>query len=97
MVVLHYLPGRIRAKDSLLYDKDLSRSIEIYCENLYGVKFSRVNHHSATVLIVYDEEKTNRSLILENVEAAIHTPPACGLRFPLRSCGKARRVCWSFG
>lgn len=72
MFVLHSLPGRIRARNKFLYDKKLSQYIGIYCDHLHGVNFSRVNHHAGTILIVYDEEKTNDHLILENIETAIH-------------------------
>jgi len=73
LIVLHSLPGRIRAKNRRLYDKKLSQYIGIYCDNLYGVKFCRVNYKAGTILILYDENKTQNDIILNNVETAINT------------------------
>lgn len=78
MVVLHSLPGRVRAKSRRLYDKSMSQYIGIYCDSLYGVKFCRVNHKSGTILILYDEEKTQDALILKNIETAIITVKSNG-------------------
>lgn len=69
---LHTLPGRIRIRNNCLYhDKALSRYINIYCDSLYGVKYSRVNDKTATVLIVYDENKTEPDVLIANVQTAI--------------------------
>lgn len=73
MLVLHSLPGRIRIRNSYLYDRELSQCIGVYCENVYGVQFCRVNHKTGTILIVYDEEKTYKKLILENLQTAIQS------------------------
>ena len=73
MLELHTLPGRIRVKNHILYnDKALAQYIDVYCENLYGVRHCHVNGRTATILIVYDEEKTTRNLILDNLENAIY-------------------------
>jgi cation-transporting P-type ATPase C len=72
MLELHALPGRIRVKNPVFYkDKALSQYINLYCENLYGVKYCRVSDRTATVLIVYDEAKTNQDLLLDSLKSAI--------------------------
>lgn len=73
MLVLHILPGRVRAKHHGLYDKRLSQYLCVYCDNLYGVKSCRVNCHSATILILFDADKINERVLLEHIERAVHT------------------------
>lgn len=66
------LPGRIRWKDqTLYYNKSLSKYINIYIDNLYGVKYSSVNHITTSILVVYDPLKTNYHVIRKNIENAI--------------------------
>lgn len=66
------LPGRIRWKNHLLYyNKSLAKYINIYIDNLYGVKYSLVNHITASILVVYDPMKTNYHVIRKNIEHAI--------------------------
>lgn len=72
MQILHSLPGRVRIKNNILYhDKELSQYINAYCDHLYGVKHSHVDHKTGTILIVYNQEETESTLLFENIEHAI--------------------------
>ena len=72
MQELHTLPGRVRIRNNCLYhDKALSQYINVYCDNLYGVKRSRVNEKTATILIVYDENRTQPDILISNIQTAI--------------------------
>jgi len=57
MEEISVLPGRIRFKSLQLFDKTLAEFVHISIEKLPGVKHSRVNHLTSSILIVYDEEK----------------------------------------
>jgi cation-transporting P-type ATPase C len=66
------LPGRVRFQTNKAYrNKKISEYIDIYTENLYGVKYSNVNHNTGTILVAYDETKTNLKSIKNNIEQAL--------------------------
>lgn len=66
------LPGRIRFKNLRLYsDKPLAFYINVYIHHLYGVKYSKVNHITSSILVIYDPQKTNHGLIRQNIDHAI--------------------------
>lgn len=72
MQIINELPGRIRLKNTQLYfDSGLSKYINLYTQNLYGVKNCRVNPASCTILIIYDTEKTDYNLLQRNIDNAI--------------------------
>jgi len=72
MEIISAVPGRVRFKNSNLYfNKTLSKYINIYSGNLYGVKFSRVNPCTATILVMYDSDKIEFDLLKHNIECAI--------------------------
>lgn len=69
---LHVLPGRVRFKADIIYkDKTLSKYISAYIDNLYGVKYSRVNTTASTILVIYDEDKSNYKLIESKIKSAL--------------------------
>jgi hypothetical protein len=66
------LPGRIRLKNHKLYNnKSLARYLNCNLDNLYGVKNSNVNYISATILIVYDQKKTNIETLKSKIDELI--------------------------
>jgi cation transport ATPase len=68
---LTILPGRVRFKyPQLYYDQSLAKYLHVHLNNLAGVYYSKVNPYSATILVVYDSEKTNHTLIRELVSQA---------------------------
>lgn len=72
MECINALPGRVRFKSlDILNRKDISDYIEKYIESLYGVKSSRVTQLTGSILVYYDEGKTNFNIIKENVEKAL--------------------------
>ncbi|ATW26255.1 heavy metal translocating P-type ATPase [Candidatus Formimonas warabiya] len=72
MQEISVLPGRIRWRNpSLTYNKALARYINVYVDNLYGVKYSVVNHITASILVFYDPFKTDYRIIGRNIENAI--------------------------
>lgn len=72
MKEISVLPGRVRFQANRTYrNKKLSEYIDIYTENLYGVKYSNVNHNTGTILVVYDETKTNLKSIKNSIEQAL--------------------------
>lgn len=75
MVILQeisILPGRIRFRNhSLYYNKALANYITVYIDNLYGVKYSIVNHNTASILVVFDPLKINYHVIRKNIENAV--------------------------
>lgn len=69
---LSVLPGRVRFKCNRTYfDRKLAKYIDMYAEGLYGVEYSRVNHNLGTILILYDEAKTNPKLIKSSIEQVL--------------------------
>jgi cation-transporting P-type ATPase C len=52
-------------------NKELAKYIDIYAEGLYGVEFSKVNYKTGTILVSYDETKTNLKLIKSSIEQAL--------------------------
>jgi cation-transporting P-type ATPase C len=69
---LHVLPGRVRFKDNNIYrDRALAKYISVYIDNLYGVQYSRINTNTSTILVVYDEKKSDYRLIRSNIQKAI--------------------------
>jgi P-type E1-E2 ATPase len=65
------LPGRARLKSNKLYhNKPLARYLNTYIDNLYGVKYSNVNHNTASILILFDPQKTNLEALKQNIEKA---------------------------
>jgi cation transport ATPase len=78
---LTILPGRVRFKyPKLYYDKSLAKYLHVHLDTLAGVCYSRVNPCTATILVVYDSEKTNHTLISELVSqaAASASKNGCG-------------------
>ena len=72
MEIISAVPGRVRFKSCNIYfNKKLSKYINIYCDNLYGVKFSRVNPATATILVVYNSNKIEFDLLKHNLECAL--------------------------
>lgn len=72
MKEISVLPGRVRFKTNKAYqNKSLSEYIDIYIENLYGVKYSNVNYNTGTILVVYDETKTNLVSIKNSIKQAL--------------------------
>lgn len=72
MEKISVLPGRIRLRNhSLHYNKALAKYINVYIDNLYGVKYGMVNYSTASILIVYDPLKTNYQIIQKNIQNAI--------------------------
>lgn len=72
MQQISVIPGRIRLKDrALLQNADLAGYLNVYTDNLAGVKYSAVNHNTASVLIVYDVKRTSAETIIKNIENAI--------------------------
>ncbi|AKL96395.1 cation transport ATpase [Clostridium aceticum] len=68
MEEVHVLPGRMRLKSPQLYDKKIAETMHIAIEKLIGVKYSRVNYYTSSVLIVYDIEKTDQVSIQEEIK-----------------------------
>ncbi|MBC2581318.1 HAD-IC family P-type ATPase [Clostridium sp. DJ247] len=72
MKELSVLPGRVRFKSNKAYrNKQLAEYIDMYMENLYGIKYSDVNYNTGTILVVYDEKKTNLELIKNSIEQVL--------------------------
>ncbi|MCX7842148.1 MAG: HAD-IC family P-type ATPase [Clostridia bacterium] len=70
--VINTLPGRARIKISyMLYNKTLSRYLNAYVDNLYGVRCSSANHYSSTILVEYDIKKTSLEVLKKNIEGAV--------------------------
>lgn len=70
--IINHLPGRIRFKcPGLFYNKAMARYINVYTDNLYGVKLSKVCHHTGTILVQFDIRKTDYKLLKKNIENAI--------------------------
>ncbi|WP_446899195.1 HAD-IC family P-type ATPase [Clostridium sp. LBM24168] len=69
---LSVLPGRVRLKcDETYLNKGLAKYIDIYIEGLYGVKYSKVNYNIGTILVLYDESKTNFKSIKSSIEKTL--------------------------
>lgn len=69
---LHVLPGRVRFKTNSIYkDKSLAKYIGVYIDNLYGVKYSKINIHASTILVIYDEKKSDYKIIKDNIKNAL--------------------------
>lgn len=72
LIELSVLPGRVRFKTNKTYrNKLLSEYIDMYTENLYGVKYSNVNYNTGTILVVYDETVTSLKLIKNSIQQAL--------------------------
>lgn len=66
------LPNRVRFRNSsLLYNKELAKYINVYIDNLYGVKFCSVNYITASILVIYDPMKTNLQVVRKNIMQAV--------------------------
>lgn len=66
------LPGRVRLKSKKLYrNKSLAKYLNTYIDNLYGVKYSSVNHSTAAILIVFDPQKIGLDLLKQNINKAV--------------------------
>lgn len=104
---LSILPGRIRLKNQLLFsNKSLAKYINVYIDNLYGVKHCVVNHNTASILVKYDPLKTNYQVIRENIEhavsSALHNKPGNIMEYDeyhrtLKKRDKAKRNTIIFG
>lgn len=69
---LHVLPGRVRFKTNSIYkDRALAKYISVYIDNLYGVQYSKININTSTILVVYDEKKSDFTLIKNNIKKAL--------------------------
>lgn len=69
---LHVLPGRVRFKTESIYkDRSLAKYISIYIDNLYGVKYSKININTSTILVIYDEKKSDYKIIKDNIKKAL--------------------------
>jgi cation-transporting P-type ATPase C len=69
---LHVLPGRVRFKANSIYkDRSLAKYISVYIDNLYGVKYSKININTSTILVVYDEKKSDYKGIKNNIKKAL--------------------------
>ncbi|MCI1995666.1 MAG: HAD-IC family P-type ATPase [Clostridium luticellarii] len=69
---LSVLPGRVRFKCNEMYlNKELAEYIDVYTEGLYGVEYSKVNYNSGTILVLYDETKTNLKSIKGSIEQTL--------------------------
>ena len=74
MQEISVLPGRIRFRNHLLYcNKGLAKHIHAYIDNLHGVKYSRVNHTTASILVTYDPLRTDVRTIRKNIEHAVYS------------------------
>lgn len=72
MECLNALPGRVRFKSfDIYYNESLSEYIEKYISSLYGVKSTKLTERTGSILIIYDEQKTNLHTLKENIESAI--------------------------
>lgn len=72
MEEISILPGRIRVRErTLFYNKPLARYINVYIDNLYGVKSSTVSPYTGSILVNYDPAKINDGLIRKNITNAI--------------------------
>lgn len=103
---INILPGRIRFKTSKIYrNKILAKYTDMYIENMYGVKYSSVNYNTGSILVVYDELKTNMKLIKHNIEQVLSSKvnynhkslDFCNTHYDIKrktSKGKAKLV-WS--
>ncbi len=66
------LPGRVRYRiGSLYYNKPLARYINVYTDNLLGVKYCSVNHNTASILVMFDPERTSCAAIGKNIKNAV--------------------------
>ncbi|UZQ50394.1 HAD-IC family P-type ATPase [Clostridium kluyveri] len=72
MKEVNILPGRIRFKTNKIYrNKVLAKYTDVYIGNIYGVKYSNVSCNTGSILIIYDEAKTNMKLIKHNIEQVL--------------------------
>ncbi|NPV90870.1 MAG: cation-translocating P-type ATPase [Firmicutes bacterium] len=72
MKEISVLPGRVRfLNPALKHNKPLSKYINVYIDHLSGVKHSRVNHTTATILVEYDTRKIDRQLLKKNIAGAV--------------------------
>lgn len=72
MEVVNFFPGRVRYKSPYLYNnKALSRYINAYADHLPGVRYSKANHCTATLLVVYDTGKIDGNWLNQNIEDAL--------------------------
>ncbi len=69
---VNILPGRVRFKSQkIYYNTKLAKNIEKYINSLYGIKSSKVNSRTGSILVVYHVDKTNLPLLRENIENAL--------------------------
>lgn len=66
------LPGRVRFRSNKIHgNKVLSRYLHSYIEGLFGVNYSSINYNTGSILIVYDDEKTNYEQLEDNIRLAL--------------------------
>ena len=54
------LPGRVRFRLPEIFNKEIANYIHVSLEKLVGVKYTKVNHHTSSVLIIYDANKLSK-------------------------------------
>lgn len=70
---ISFLPGRVRLKEpTLMYDRQRAKGLNIYIDNLYGVKECRINPYTATILILYDSEKISIKSLKKRISLALN-------------------------
>ncbi|MCY6370259.1 HAD-IC family P-type ATPase [Clostridium ganghwense] len=72
MKAVSILPGRIRFRSSeIIYNKSLAKYINIYTDNLCGVKKSKIDSNTGSILVIFDETKLKSDILKENIENAL--------------------------
>lgn len=63
MIEISALPGRIRFRVPHLLSKEVANYIHVSIERLRGVKYSKVNHYTSSILVVYNSKHLNKQTI----------------------------------
>lgn len=72
MECVSILPGRIRFKSNKLYhNNSLSKYLKLYADGLSGIKYTKINSNTGSILIVYNDFDLQLNILKKNLEKAI--------------------------